>query len=44
MGFGTIARIVASGEEIYAKKLSFAEVNRRIECLPCGAASVDRRD
>ena len=33
MGFGTIARIVASGEEIYAKKLSFAEINRRIECL-----------
>jgi len=33
MGFGTIARIVASGEEIYAKKLSFPEVNRRIECL-----------
>ena len=33
MGFGTIARIVASGEEIYAKKLSFPEVNRRIEYL-----------
>jgi N-formylglutamate amidohydrolase len=33
MGLGTIARIVASGEEIYAKKLSFAEANRRIECL-----------
>src|ERR1700751_5836429 len=33
MGLGTIARIVAGGEEIYAKKLSFAEVSRRIECL-----------
>ena len=33
MGLGTIARIVASGEEIYAKKLSFAEASRRIECL-----------
>ena len=33
MGLGTIARIVASGEEIYAKKLSFAEVSQRIECL-----------
>ena len=33
MGRGTIARSVASGEKIYAKKLSFAEVNRRIECL-----------
>jgi N-formylglutamate amidohydrolase len=33
MGLGTIARIVASGEEIYAKKLRFAEVRRRIERL-----------
>ena len=33
MGLGTIARIVASGEEIYAKKLQFAEARRRIECL-----------
>jgi N-formylglutamate amidohydrolase len=33
MGLGTIARIVASGEEIYAKKLRFAEARRRIECL-----------
>ena len=33
MGLGTIARIVASGEEIYAKKLSFAEVSQRIESL-----------
>src|SRR5215469_8358542 len=33
MGLGTIARIVASGEEIYAKNLSFAEVSQRIECL-----------
>jgi N-formylglutamate amidohydrolase len=31
MGLGTIARIVASGEEIYAGKLAFAEANRRIE-------------
>ncbi|MBV8119603.1 MAG: N-formylglutamate amidohydrolase [Alphaproteobacteria bacterium] len=33
MGLGTIARIVASGEEIYAKKLCFAEAQRRIERL-----------
>src|SRR5271168_5531072 len=33
MGLGTIARIVASGEEIYAKKLHFAEAQRRIERL-----------
>src|SRR5712691_6044555 len=33
MGLGTIARIVASGEEIYAEKLQFAEARRRIECL-----------
>src|ERR1700680_2311662 len=33
MGLGTIARIVASGEEIYEKKLQFAEARRRIECL-----------
>jgi N-formylglutamate amidohydrolase len=33
MGLGTIARIVASGEEIYAEKLRFAEVQRRIERL-----------
>src|SRR5215831_21131274 len=33
MGLGTIARIVASGEEIYAKKLLFAEARRRIEQL-----------
>ncbi len=33
MGLGTIARIVASGEEIYSKKLSFAEAKRRIEGL-----------
>jgi N-formylglutamate amidohydrolase len=31
MGLGTIARLVASGEEIYTKKLSFAEVRYRIE-------------
>ena len=33
MGLGTIARIVASGEEIYAKKLRFAEAQQRIERL-----------
>src|SRR5215472_6946498 len=33
MGLGTIARIVASGEEIYAGKLPFAEAQRRIERL-----------
>src|SRR5882724_6215428 len=33
MGLGTIARLVASGEEIYTKKLRFAEARRRIECL-----------
>jgi len=33
MGLGTIARIVANGEEIYAKKLRFAEAQRRIERL-----------
>ncbi|HEV2303746.1 MAG TPA: N-formylglutamate amidohydrolase [Stellaceae bacterium] len=33
MGLGTIARIVASGEEIYAKRLSFAEAVRRVEAL-----------
>jgi N-formylglutamate amidohydrolase len=33
MGLGTIARIVASGEEIYAKKLRFVEAQQRIERL-----------
>jgi N-formylglutamate amidohydrolase len=33
MGLGTIARIVASGEEIYARKLRFAEAQRRIDGL-----------
>lgn len=33
MGLGTIARIVASGEEIYGKKLRFAEAQRRVEEL-----------
>jgi len=33
MGLGTIARIVANGEEIYAGKLSFAEASRRVEGL-----------
>jgi len=33
MGLGTIARIVASGEEIYAKKLRFVEAQRRIRRL-----------
>jgi N-formylglutamate amidohydrolase len=30
-GLGTIARVVASGEEVYRRKLSFEEVQRRIE-------------
>jgi N-formylglutamate amidohydrolase len=33
MGLGTIARIVANDEEIYAGKLCFAEVQQRIEGL-----------
>jgi N-formylglutamate amidohydrolase len=33
MGLGTIARVVASGEEIYARKLRFAEARRRVESL-----------
>ena len=33
MGLGTIARVVASGEEIYAAKLCFAEAERRIDAL-----------
>lgn len=33
MGFGTIARIVATGDEIYAGKLAFAEAARRIEAF-----------
>ena len=33
IGLGTIARVVASGEEIYAEKLRFVEVERRIERL-----------
>jgi N-formylglutamate amidohydrolase len=33
MGLGTIARIVASGEEIYAGKLRFGEAQRRIDSL-----------
>jgi N-formylglutamate amidohydrolase len=33
MGLGTIARIVAGGEEIYAGKLRFAEAQRRIDGL-----------
>ena len=33
MGLGTIARVVASGEEIYGGKLSFAEARERIESL-----------
>ncbi len=31
MGLGTIARLVANGEEIYTEKLSFAEAQHRIE-------------
>ena len=33
VGLGTIARVVASGEEIYARKLRFAEALQRIEQL-----------
>jgi N-formylglutamate amidohydrolase len=33
MGLGTIARVVASGEEIYARKLRFADAKRRIDAL-----------
>ena len=33
IGLGTIARIVASGENIYTGKLRFADAERRIECL-----------
>jgi N-formylglutamate amidohydrolase len=33
MGLGTIARVVASGEEIYGGKLSFAEAQQRVEQL-----------
>jgi N-formylglutamate amidohydrolase len=33
MGLGTIARIVASGEEIYTGKLRFAEAQRRVDGL-----------
>jgi N-formylglutamate amidohydrolase len=33
MGLGTIARVVASGEEIYGGKLCFAEAQERIEQL-----------
>src|SRR5204862_7806026 len=33
MGLGTIARVVASGEEIYARKLRFAEARQRVDAL-----------
>ena len=33
MGLGTIARIVANGEEIYADKLRFSDAQHRIETL-----------
>ncbi len=33
VGLGTIARVVASGEEIYARKLRFAEALQRVERL-----------
>ena len=33
MGLGTIARVVASGEEIYAKKLRFADAKQRVDAL-----------
>ena len=32
-GLGSIARIVAEGQEIYARKLTFAEARRRIELV-----------
>jgi len=32
-GLGTVARVVANGEEIYNRKLTFAEVKERIETL-----------
>ena len=33
IGLGTIARVVASGEEMYSRKLSFAEAKSRIDSL-----------
>lgn len=33
MGLGTLARVVASGEEIYARKLRFTEARQRVETL-----------
>ena len=33
VGLGTVARVVASGEEIYARKLRFAEAVQRVERL-----------
>ena len=33
IGLGTVARVVASGEEIYARKLSFKEAKSRIDGL-----------
>lgn len=33
MGLGTIARVVASGEEIYSAKLSFADAKERVDSL-----------
>jgi N-formylglutamate amidohydrolase len=33
MGLGTIARVVASGEEIYARKLRFSEARARVDGL-----------
>jgi N-formylglutamate amidohydrolase len=33
MGLGTIARVVASGEEIYAGKLAFADARRRVDAF-----------
>src|SRR5258707_7343774 len=33
IGLGTIARVVASGEEIYARKLRFAEARQRVDAL-----------
>ena len=39
MGLGTIARVVASGEEIYARKLRFAEAKQRVE-MPCTTPTI----
>ena len=45
MGLGTIARVVASGEEIYARKLRFADANAgrgAVSSVPSGVADLVR--